>query len=369
MHAYTVAGHADNLWTLEVGGAFSTAVPPRWSFSVMVPTRIVSTALLSTLLYTKLYPIRCFGRPLVPYLSVQIPSRSASADATSVGVLTCNGAGTLGAGASAPNRLPADLSGVYLAPGTYGATSAISLTGDLYLVLPLNYQAGPEVWEFTIEIGAFTAAARSNMYFVESDRTTIFAASSLASGTSVAWIVDGAITLGSNSHVIGTLHSNSGAISLGADASSGVRTTNGGAITLGVDAYCTDMAGPMCCFCINKYSQDGMDPGCSELTQCIDSDNKEPDFEKPGTQCKKCVNDKPGGATDSGCEDDAPWCDAEDGEGCDAPCVPCIDDGTGATQDSGCDSDNPICIEGDNTPDGYPGTIPMESLESLLSKL
>jgi hypothetical protein len=172
------------------------------------------------------------------------------AGATSIGVLTSTGGGvvTLGAGASAPGRLASDLSGVYLAPGTYSASSAVGLTGNLYLVVPSDYQTVAAEWKF--EIGAaFSTAAGSTVYFVNSSGpgSTTVAASDLAFGSSVSWIVDGAITLGANSHVIGTLHSKFSTISLGADAFSGARSTGGGAIVLGLRTSCTEIAGSTTC--------------------------------------------------------------------------------------------------------------------------
>jgi hypothetical protein len=242
-----------NLWTLTIGAAFGTAAASNVVFTLN-GNEVIDAASINSYSDKVIWDVT--GAIALGAGSNMVGNMKSGAaialgaGATSIGVLTSTGGGavTLGTGASAPNRLPGDLSGVYLAPGTYGATSAISLTGNMYLVLPSDYLTAAAVWEITIEFGAFAVAAGANVYFVASDLTTLVDEPTLYAGSSVSWIVDGAISLGASSHVIGALHSNAGAIALGAGASSGAQTTDSGAIALGAGAYCTDKAGvPVLC--------------------------------------------------------------------------------------------------------------------------
>jgi hypothetical protein len=131
----------------------------------------------------------------------------------------------LGAGASADGRLPSDLGGVTLPPGTYKSEGAVGSTGTLILDnTPHDDDDGINSWDFTIG-GAFTTAALSKVTMLYPDEPF-----------SVTWHVDGAITLGASSTVVGNMTA-VGAITLGADASTGtLESTTDAAITLGAHA-------------------------------------------------------------------------------------------------------------------------------------
>jgi hypothetical protein len=97
---------------------------------------------------------------------------------------------------------------------------------------------------------------------------------------------------------------------------------------------------------------------------CYDCTREDSTTVTPG---KICFNDMPGGMTDSGCEGDAPLCDAEEGEGGDT-CISCINDKLLVETDSGCLDDEPICVRGDNTEAAYPNGVGVECKKCVNDK-
>jgi hypothetical protein len=179
------------------------------------------------------------------------------AGATSVGEILANGVSaadiadivTMGAGATAPNLLPAEMSGSVLEPGTYTTTTAVSLTGTLYLLLPNsvidvdgNYNdaafidSAPD-WLFTIG-GAFGAAAASQVIFLIEGSTVdvnrqMHTDPSAALKAKVSWMVTGAVTIGAGSNSIGAITSKA-AITVGAQSTTGLlHSSTNAAITRG----------------------------------------------------------------------------------------------------------------------------------------
>jgi hypothetical protein len=226
------------LWKFTIGGAFTTAAASNVVFvasfgGAAITDRLVIKALSALVEWEVTGAIALGAGSEVTGNMESGGAISLGAGATSIGALSSAGGGaiTLGAGASAPGRLPANLNSVFLAPGNYESTTAIALTGTVFLDNP-DGVVRPE-WNFRIEYGAFAASAGSHVDFVGT-------AGALAV---VTWNVDGAITVGADSHVIGTMRSRYGTITLGAGASSGSLTTGGGAISLGVGTSCTDIAG------------------------------------------------------------------------------------------------------------------------------
>jgi hypothetical protein len=111
-----------------------------------------------------------------------------------------------------------------LGPGTYEAAAAISLTGTLTLDAGSNRNAE---WYFNIN-AAFSTAADS----------TIVLSGGLPAN--VYWNVNGAVTTGAGSTLFGNIVA-VGAVTLGADTQvDGTIESSGGAVTLGAGSKVTD---------------------------------------------------------------------------------------------------------------------------------
>jgi hypothetical protein len=112
--------------------------------------------------------------------------------------------------------------GKILTRGDYGAVSAIGLTGTLNL--NGGGMSNPE-WNFVVE-GAFTIAAGATMLCINANNTQCV----------VNWQTSGAISIGANANIIGTMYSDRGSIVVGASAHTGpLKALN--AITVGASAF------------------------------------------------------------------------------------------------------------------------------------
>jgi hypothetical protein len=127
---------------------------------------------------------------------------------------------TMGAGAIAPSMLSAELNGSFLKPGDYEATTAVSLTGTLILLVPEGYTSATDThyvedgvqllfqWSFTIG-GAFGAAASTKVVFViDNDaRTPLSTQAAIDQGlpARVSWDITGAITIGASAKMVGRM--------------------------------------------------------------------------------------------------------------------------------------------------------------------
>jgi predicted acyltransferase (DUF342 family) len=128
-----------------------------------------------------------------------------------------------------------------LGPGLYNAAGAISLTG----ILILDAGGDPNaVWYININ-AAFTTAANSqiNVDLVAGGQTAnvywiVTGAASFAAGSAVVGniVADGAVALGADATVEGSIASVLGAVSLGAGASVNGAVMALGAVVLGADA-------------------------------------------------------------------------------------------------------------------------------------
>jgi hypothetical protein len=235
---------ADDEWIFTVGGAFTAAAASKMVFvdasNVLDVTDAAIIEGLSARVQWVVTGAIAFGAQshMVGSMTSSAGAISLGAGATSTGALTAtSGAVTLGAGASAPGRLAGNVGGVTLAPGAYNSDDAVGLTG--ILKLETTGVIADDAWTFTIG-GASTTAASSTVIFVDGDGLPITNAADIAAlASNVHWQVTGAITLGADSHVIGSMTSSAGAISLGAGASTtGQLTATNGAVVLGLDASC-----------------------------------------------------------------------------------------------------------------------------------
>jgi hypothetical protein len=243
LNAQGVALNADIAWSFIIGGAFTAAAGSKVVFvDDSNPLGITNAADIKTLAAKVKWEVTgaiAFGAQseMVGSMLSSAGAISLGAGATSTGALTATiGAVTLGAGASAPGRLAGNVGGVTLAPGSYNSDGAVGLSGILKLD---TSGSDPNMWTFTIG-GASTTAASSKVIFVDVNGDEITNAADItALASNVHWQVTGAITLGADSHVIGSMTSSAGAISLGAGASTtGQLTATNGAVVLGLDASC-----------------------------------------------------------------------------------------------------------------------------------
>jgi hypothetical protein len=113
-----------------------------------------------------------------------------------------------------------------LAPDDYASPTGISLVGDIYLDNTGSNANGD--WIFTVD--SLTAAASCKMLFKDP-----------TGGGTVTWNVNGVIFIGAAAEMIGTMTSDNGAITLGANAKSGDLITDKGAIGLGAAAHSGDL--------------------------------------------------------------------------------------------------------------------------------
>jgi hypothetical protein len=125
---------------------------------------------------------------------------------------------------------PAFGSGEVLTPGVYDIGGAGSVAGTL----TLNGQGDPNAVFIMKFKGAFTAGAGSNIVLTNG-----------AKAANVFWVAQGALSVGANSVITGTLLAYPGAITLGVNSSiEGRLLSSSGAVTVGVGATAT-MPGTM----------------------------------------------------------------------------------------------------------------------------
>jgi hypothetical protein len=138
------------------------------------------------------------------------------------------------------NTLGSD--GSALAPGAYVANGIVYLNGILYLRVPIG---STDPWAFRFDSGSFITAAASNIVFsVESieEGTGLPVTTNLEYDDTgydtyadrVTWVVNGAISIGAESYMAGTMRSKQ-TITLGASAKCG-RLEAQAAIVLGAGA-------------------------------------------------------------------------------------------------------------------------------------
>jgi surface protein len=126
---------------------------------------------------------------------------------------------------------PAFGSGEVLTPGVYDIGGAGSVAGTL----TLNGQGDPNAVFIMKFKGAFTAGAGSNIVLTNG-----------ADAANVFWVAQGALSVGANSVIKGTLLAYPGAITLGVNSSiEGRLLSSVGAITVGVGGTATMPAGTM----------------------------------------------------------------------------------------------------------------------------
>jgi hypothetical protein len=231
-------------WRFIIGGAFTAAAGSQVVFVDDIYLSGITNAADIKILAAKVEWVVtgaiAFGAQseMVGSMLSSAGAISLGAGATSTGALTATiGAVTLGAGASAPGRLAGNVGGVTLAPGTYNSDDAVGLTG--ILKLETTGVIVNDAWTFIIG-GASTTAASSTVVFVDVNGVPITTPATItALAAKVQWQVTGAITLGANSHVIGSMTSSAGAISLGAGATTtGLLVSTNGAVILGAGATC-----------------------------------------------------------------------------------------------------------------------------------
>jgi hypothetical protein len=121
-------------------------------------------------------------------------------------------------------QIVGDLGGMTLGPGTYEAAAAISLTGAL--TLDAGNDSGAK-WDFKIN-AAFSTAADSTIVLINE-----------VLPANVDWNVNGAVTAGAGSTLVGNIVA-VGAVVLGADTLvDGTLESTGGAVTLGAGSTAT----------------------------------------------------------------------------------------------------------------------------------
>jgi hypothetical protein len=145
-------------------------------------------------------------------------------------------------------------SGIPIPPGFYDLAAGIGLTSRTLKLEVSPSDGHPVYWDFTLNKGAFTTAADTEVVFVRNGVAIPTTDSAwLELSQSVNWRTNGAITLGANSHMIGRMETASpfgddcadkvidttttvGAITLGAGATSGFLSAPNGAVNLGARA-------------------------------------------------------------------------------------------------------------------------------------
>jgi hypothetical protein len=151
-----------------------------------------------------------------------------------------------------------DLGGkrLHVRAGPFTSLTPVGMSGNLTLVLPKAYKTGEGSYSnhltFTLA-GPFVTAASTNVVFVTqanvqieygTDDASAMRTEFLRLAESVTWVVDtGAVTLGADSVVAGSISTTAGVMTLGAGAVvTGDMSTNLGAVTLGANAKSGDIS-------------------------------------------------------------------------------------------------------------------------------